>query len=84
MRVQQFKEGKELFKLCDEGSPVSGLNYYPKYEMAVFGNMRGRVLLLNLKTMEVEKDFLAVDGPVWDVVYNHRNETVIVGGLDDT
>ena len=52
--------------------------------MAVFGNMRGRVVLLNLETMEVEKDFLAVDGPVWDVVYNHRNETVVVGGLDDT
>ena len=86
MKVQKIDKGedKELFKLWEEGSPVSALNFYPKYNMAVFGNMRGRVVLLNLETMEVEKDFLAVDGPVWDVVYNHRNETVIVGGLDDT
>ena len=84
MKVQQFKDGKELFKLWEEGAPVSALNHYPKYNMAVFGNMRGRVLLLNLETMKVEKDFLAVNGPVWDVVYNHNNESVIVGGLDDT
>ena len=34
--------------------------------------------------MKVEKDFLSVDGPVWDVVYNGVKETVLVGGLDDT
>ena len=84
MKVQKIKDGEELFKLWEEGSPVSALNYYPKYNMAVFGNMRGRVLLLNLKTMKVEKDFLAVDGPVWDVVYNHNNKSVIIGSLDDT
>ena len=43
MKVQKIDKGEdeELFKLWEEGSPVSALNFYPKYNMAVFGNMRG-------------------------------------------
>ena len=46
--MKKKAEYNKLFKLWEEGAPVSALNHYPKYNMAVFGNMRGRVLLLNL------------------------------------
>ena len=33
--------------------------------------------------MEIEKDFLAVNGPVWDVIYYPKTQSVFIGGLDD-
>lgn len=78
-------DGQEVFiKILEEGAPVSALKYYPDYKKAVFGNMNGRIIFIDLAKMKIQKDFLAVDGPVWDVVYNSENETLIVGGLDDT
>ena len=84
MKIKSLNDQQVFMKIWEEGAPVSALNYYPDYQKAVFGNMNGRVIFVDLDRMKVQKDFLAVDGPVWDVVYNFESESVIIGGLDDT
>ncbi len=84
MKVQSLDTGEVFIRIWEEGTPVSALNYYPEYQKAVFGTMKGRIILVDLEKMQIQRDFLAVDGPVWDVVYNLEKESVVVGGLDDT
>ena len=84
MTIRSLDEQDVFIKILEEGAPVSALNYYPNDKKAVFGNMKGRIIFVDIAKMRVQKDFLAVDGPVWDAVYNKKNEAVIIGGLDDT
>ncbi len=83
MTIRSLDMQKVLIRIREEGAPVSALNYYPNDKKAVFGNMKGRIIFVDMAKMRVQKDFLAVDGPVWDAVYNSKNEAVIIGGLDD-
>ena len=84
MKLQALNSKDVFLEIREEGAPISALNYYPEYKKAVFGTMKGRIIFIDLSRMQIEKDFLAVDGPVWDVIYNLENESVVIGGLDDT
>ena len=45
--------------------------------------MKGRVIIYDMTVMRIEKDFLAVHGPIWDLEYIPQKNSLIVAGLDD-
>ena len=67
----------------EEGSPVLSLALDRKTARVAVGNAEGRVLIADVGTGEIERDFRAVVGPVWGIALMPGREVVFLAGLDD-
>lgn len=74
---------QELVTVAGERDPVLSLYWSPSKGQIAFGNSKGRVVILDSETGEVEKDFVVINGPSWGLVMMPDQKTLMVAGLDD-
>ncbi len=65
------------------GPPVLAVDIDPATESMAFATAEGRIVIADALVGEIERDFQAVQGPVWAMQYTSQGSHLMFAGLDD-
>jgi len=65
------------------GPPVLAVDIDPITESMAFATAEGRIVIADALVGEIERDFKAVQGPVWAMQYTSKGSHLMFAGLDD-
>jgi cytochrome c len=69
--------------LVHDGSPVLSLSIDATSRRLACGNAAGRLIVVDAKNAEIERDFHAANGPVWTTQLVSSGQAIVFAGLDD-
>lgn len=83
MRLRSLGGTGPTVDLLPEGPPVLSLSLDPNSGRLACGNAEGRLLVVDARSGEIERDFRATQGPVWTLLLMPGSTSIVFAGLDD-